>query len=72
MKGGTGRLSGSRWALLVFSIVVLGGLASLAWGEMPAPSVHWGSLSFPDQYSHSDCRIDPQLVYTGGWLWGEG
>ena len=26
-------------------------VGSTAFGETPAPSVHWGSLAFPDQYS---------------------
>lgn len=36
---------------------MLGGIAATpAWSENPAPSVHWGSMAFPDQYS----------TFTGG------
>lgn len=36
---------------------LLGGIVTTpAWSENPAPSVHWGSMAFPDQYS----------TFTGG------
>jgi hypothetical protein len=36
----------------MFAVVPFIGLVSTpAWSESPAPSVHWGSLAFPDQYS---------------------
>ena len=35
----------------VFSVLLFVGLSPPAWSETPAPSVHWGSMSFPDQYS---------------------
>jgi hypothetical protein len=35
----------------VFSVLLFMGLSSPAWSETPAPSVHWGSMAFPDQYS---------------------
>lgn len=28
-----------------------------AWGELPAPSVHWGSVAFPNQYSKVITRL---------------
>ena len=38
--------------ILVLTLLLLIGLAaSPAWSETPAPSVHWGSMAFPDQYS---------------------
>lgn len=38
-------------------LFLLGGtVATPAWSETPAPSVHWGSMAFPDQYS----------TFTGG------
>ncbi|HEX6727765.1 MAG TPA: hypothetical protein VF078_10450 [Nitrospira sp.] len=36
---------------LLALIVLVGFHSSPAWSETPAPSVHWGSMSFPDQYS---------------------
>jgi len=44
-----GRRKGS--ALISSGLLFLGLLATPAWGESPAPSVHWGSMAFPDQYS---------------------
>jgi hypothetical protein len=36
----------------IFSMVLLAGFhVTPAWSENPAPSVHWGSAAFPDQYS---------------------
>jgi hypothetical protein len=35
--------------LSVFLVIDL--FSSPAWSESPAPSVHWGSTAFPDQYS---------------------
>ena len=36
----------------VFGLLLIGILASTqAFGEAPGPSVHWGGLAFPDQYS---------------------
>ncbi|MBH0194041.1 MAG: hypothetical protein HP494_00220 [Nitrospira sp.] len=41
-----------RGIVLILSAVLLVGLVSSpAWSESPAPSVHWGSTAFPDQYS---------------------
>ena len=41
-----------RGLTLTLGGLLLVGLAySQAWSETPAPSVHWGSLAFPDQYS---------------------
>src|SRR5262249_4276707 len=38
--------------VLTLSVLFLFWLfGSTAFGETPAPSVHWGSLAFPDQYS---------------------
>lgn len=31
--------------------LLAGTVTTPAWSETPAPSVHWGSMSFPDQYS---------------------
>lgn len=37
---------------LTLGVLMFVGLSySPAWGETPAPSVHWGSMAFPDQYS---------------------
>lgn len=41
-KGGT---------LVIGVLLGLGFGHGPAWSETPAPSIHWGSLSFPDQYS---------------------
>ena len=38
-------------ALTVSALLLSGLVCSSAFGETPAPSVHWGSLAFPDQYS---------------------
>jgi hypothetical protein len=38
-------------ALLLSTFLLIGILSSPAWSESPAPSVHWGSIAFPDQYS---------------------
>ncbi len=38
-------------ALVSSGLLFLGVLSTSAWGESPAPSVHWGSMAFPDQYS---------------------
>ena len=41
-----------RGSILVLGALLLIGVNGIpAWGETPAPSVQWGSLSFPDQYS---------------------
>ncbi|MBH0201160.1 MAG: hypothetical protein HP496_02370, partial [Nitrospira sp.] len=45
-----------RWvrggvAPLVALFFLIGLHATPAWSENPAPSVHWGSTAFPDQYS---------------------
>lgn len=40
-----------KWTVTIGILVLLGFNHVSAWGESPAPSVHWGSLSFPDQYS---------------------
>ncbi len=38
--------------LVPLGMFLLGGMVTTpAWGESPAPSVHWGSMAFPDQYS---------------------
>ncbi len=37
--------------LIVSGLLFLGLISTPAWGESPAPSVHWGSMAFPDQYS---------------------
>lgn len=39
------------FALIASGLLFLGVLSAPAWGESPAPSVHWGSMAFPDQYS---------------------
>lgn len=39
------------WKLVVGVLSLIGLVSSPAWSETPAPSVHWGSMSFPDQYS---------------------
>ena len=44
-----GRRRGSRLVLGALLLIGVNGIP--AWGETPAPSVHWGSMSFPDQYS---------------------
>src|SRR2546430_6800509 len=49
---GKKRRNRARRCALAFSVLLLFGLVcSKAFGEVPAPSVHWGSLAFPDQYS---------------------
>ncbi|NJN69162.1 MAG: hypothetical protein HC801_01830 [Nitrospira sp.] len=40
--------------LSMFLVVVFS--SSPVWSESPAPSVHWGAMAFPDQYS----------TFTGG------
>ena len=36
----------------VLGVLLIAGIdRSPAWSESPAPSVHWGSLAFPDQYT---------------------
>ena len=36
----------------VLGVLLIAGIdRSPAWSESPAPSVHWGSMAFPDQYS---------------------
>jgi len=46
-KGNLGRrCTRTLCILLLFALV-----CSKAFGESPAPSIHWGSLAFPDQYS---------------------
>src|SRR6266705_7179292 len=46
------RKNPARKCMLTLSVLLLFGLVcSKAFGESPAPSVHWGSLAFPDQYS---------------------
>jgi len=41
-----------RRAMQISGVLLLVGLISTpAWSENPAPSVHWGSTAFPDQYS---------------------
>ena len=37
--------------ILITSLLLIGLEAVQARGETPAPSVHWGSISFPDQYT---------------------
>jgi len=37
--------------VLLAIFLLVGFHSSPAWSETPAPSVHWGSMSFPDQYS---------------------
>lgn len=32
-------------------LLLAGGISTPAWSENPAPSVHWGSTAFPDQYT---------------------
>jgi len=39
------------WKLIVSVLSLLGLVSSPAWSESPAPSVHWGAMAFPDQYS---------------------
>ena len=39
----------SRVGLALLCIVILA--STKAFGETSSPSVHWGSLAFPDQYS---------------------
>lgn len=48
--GRWGRFS-TRWTRILGILAFVGFNHVSAWGESPAPSVHWGSLSFPDQYS---------------------
>lgn len=42
---------GARYALVLSVLFLFWLCRSTAFGESPAPSVHWGSLAFPDQYS---------------------
>ncbi|MBH0191180.1 MAG: hypothetical protein HP492_05325 [Nitrospira sp.] len=42
----------ARGVVRILAVVLFIGLVSSpAWSESPAPSVHWGSTAFPDQYS---------------------
>lgn len=44
-------------SIVLLGMVLVGMLAlTPAWAETPAPSVHWGAMAFPDQYS----------TFTGG------
>ncbi len=45
-----------RWIPLLGIFLVLGLASTPVWSETPAPSVHWGAMAFPDQYS----------TFTGG------
>ncbi|MBX3332372.1 MAG: hypothetical protein KF722_18390, partial [Nitrospira sp.] len=45
-----------RWVPLLAMLWLVGFHSTPAWSESPAPSVHWGSMAFPDQYS----------TFTGG------
>ncbi len=42
--------------VILVALLLLGINRGPAWSEAPAPSVHWGSMAFPDQYS----------TFTGG------
>ncbi|HLG44431.1 MAG TPA: hypothetical protein VI337_05425 [Nitrospirales bacterium] len=44
---------GSRKSLRLACLVLLTPLwsATMAWGESPAPTVHWGGIGYPDQYT---------------------
>lgn len=42
--------------VILVALLFLGINRGPAWSEAPAPSVHWGSMAFPDQYS----------TFTGG------
>ena len=42
---------GIRYVLTLSVLFLFWLVGSTAFGESPAPSVHWGSLAFPDQYS---------------------
>lgn len=46
-----GRWVKGGWAPLLAILWLVGFHSTPAWSETPAPSVHWGSMSFPDQYS---------------------
>ena len=42
----------NKWHVYVLGLILIAGIdGSSAWSESPAPSVHWGSMAFPDQYS---------------------
>jgi len=43
-------------ALILSALLLIGIDGGPAWSESPAPSAHWGSIAFPDQYS----------TFTGG------
>ena len=50
LRGGS--WSWRRSAMQISGVLLLVGVTSTpAWSESPAPSVHWGSTAFPDQYS---------------------
>ncbi len=43
---------GRKGAALILGAALFIGIDGVpAWSESPAPSVHWGSMAFPDQYS---------------------
>lgn len=49
-------MSSSQWlkqglVCVLGSLLIVGIDSPPAWSEAPAPSVHWGSTAFPDQYS---------------------
>lgn len=46
----------NRWIFFVAIVLLVVLLSTPVSGESPAPSVHWGSMAFPDQYS----------TFTGG------
>lgn len=61
VMAGEGKRAARQWAanrlipfLSIFLFVVLA--STQVWSETPAPSVHWGAMAFPDQYS----------TFTGG------
>ncbi len=39
------------FGLILPVFLIVGPFSSPVWSESPAPSVHWGSTAFPDQYS---------------------
>ena len=45
------RTVATRWLGLLVLVLVIGVGPVPGWGEAPAPSVHWGGMAFPDQYS---------------------
>jgi hypothetical protein len=52
----TGRWMTKTWIPILGILALIGFDPTPAWSETPAPSVHWGSMAFPDQYS----------TFTGG------